>query len=306
MNSLVSVIIPIYNRAHIISDTLNSVLSQTYQNWECIVVDDGSTDTTVEILEAYAKRDNRFVIKERSANKKKGASSCRNIGLENAKGVYIQFLDSDDLLSKDKLAKQLQVLEKAYHLSFAFCKWGRFVNSYQDAILYEDFEVYKDFDSAIQLLNSLIISKGYLPLHSFLFPKELINKAGLWDENLCLNDDGEFMSRVTVNFEKAIFTSDCFVLYRFPENEASLSSFANEEKVLSAIASWETIFKLYKINFKGEEKKYKKYIKKGVYLNAIKFTPELLNHTFFSGLKIRFFKERVFWFLSKKINQIFR
>jgi glycosyltransferase involved in cell wall biosynthesis len=97
---LVSIIIPTYNRANIISETLDSVLEQTYQNWECIVVDDGSTDDTLEIIINFIKLDNRFQFYNRPESKLKGPSSCRNYGIDNSKGEYIIFLDSDDLFSK--------------------------------------------------------------------------------------------------------------------------------------------------------------------------------------------------------------
>ncbi len=93
---LVSIIIPTFNRAHLISETLDSVLAQTYANWECIVVDDGSTDNTNELLKEYCKRDARFQYFIRPNNRMKGPSSCRNYGFNRVKGDWIHFLDSDD------------------------------------------------------------------------------------------------------------------------------------------------------------------------------------------------------------------
>ena len=94
---LVSIIIPTYNRAHLIGETLDSVLAQTYTNWECIVVDDGSTDGTDKLIIAYCEKDARLQYFKREILPK-GASHCRNIGLEKASGEYCMFLDSDDLL----------------------------------------------------------------------------------------------------------------------------------------------------------------------------------------------------------------
>lgn len=97
---LVSVIIPCYNQGKFLNETLESVYKQTYTDWECIVVDDGSTDNTREIAEQWAEKDVRFkyFYKDNS-----GVSSARNYGIEKAKGNYFQFLDSDDLLHKTKL-----------------------------------------------------------------------------------------------------------------------------------------------------------------------------------------------------------
>lgn len=96
-NQLVSIIIPTYNRVQIVGKAIESVMNQTYQYWECIVVDDGSTDTSMSLLNALAQRDRRIKIYKRERGPK-GAPTCRNIGLEHAKGNYIIFLDSDDYL----------------------------------------------------------------------------------------------------------------------------------------------------------------------------------------------------------------
>jgi glycosyltransferase involved in cell wall biosynthesis len=98
MQPLVSIIIPTFNCANLIGETLDSVLAQTHKNWECIIVDDGSTDNTTEVVNEYLSRDNRFVNLNRPKHKKKGPSVCRNIGVYKALGEYIIFLDSDDLL----------------------------------------------------------------------------------------------------------------------------------------------------------------------------------------------------------------
>lgn len=110
-NPLFSIIIPTYNRAHLLSKTINSLISQTYKNWECIIVDDVSTDDTRNLVEKYSKSDSRFQFHVREKNPK-GASHCRNIGLENAKGDYIIFLDSDDMLLDFCIEKRLDYINK--------------------------------------------------------------------------------------------------------------------------------------------------------------------------------------------------
>ena len=95
---IVSIIIPTYNRAHLISETLDSILTQTYTHWECIVVDDGSDDSTAELLAGYCKKDARFQYHQRPNDRPKGANACRNYGFELCKGEYINWFDSDDLM----------------------------------------------------------------------------------------------------------------------------------------------------------------------------------------------------------------
>jgi glycosyltransferase involved in cell wall biosynthesis len=105
--SLVSIIIPCYNYGWLLAETLDSVLAQTHQQWECIIIDDGSVDTTRAVAESYGRRDARFrYVYQTNA----GMSAARNRGLLMAKGDYIQFLDADDLLAATKLAIQIQVL----------------------------------------------------------------------------------------------------------------------------------------------------------------------------------------------------
>lgn len=118
---MVSVIIPNYNRVHYLKACLNSVLAQSYAHWEVLVVDDGSTDGSKNSVNSLAQQDARVQWIERSSAKK-GASVCRNIGLEQAQGKYIVFLDSDDLLAPHCLEQRLNVMETKSALDFAVFK----------------------------------------------------------------------------------------------------------------------------------------------------------------------------------------
>ena len=100
---LVSVIIPTYNRAHLIGETLDSVLAQTYQHWECIIVDDGSSDDTDEVVGEYINKDPRFKYYHRPDEHLPGGNGARNYGFKMSQGEYIQWFDSDDLMLTDKL-----------------------------------------------------------------------------------------------------------------------------------------------------------------------------------------------------------
>src|SRR5690554_5935610 len=122
---LVSIIIPTYNRAHLIGETLDSVLAQTYTNWECIIIDDGSSDNTEQLLSKYTEKDLRFQYLTRPSNSPKGANACRNFGLENSKGDYVNFFDSDDIMHPDKLLTQVRILQKHTEAPFCICqtKW---------------------------------------------------------------------------------------------------------------------------------------------------------------------------------------
>ncbi|MBD8490437.1 glycosyltransferase family 2 protein [Echinicola sp. CAU 1574] len=116
-NPLVSILIPNYNKAPYVRDTLDSVLNQTYQNWECIVVDDHSTDDSWEILEEFAAKDKRFKIYKRPDDLPKGGNVCRNYAFKLSKGEYINWFDSDDLMKEELVENRVKVIEN-FNLEF--------------------------------------------------------------------------------------------------------------------------------------------------------------------------------------------
>ena len=119
MERLVSIITPTYNSEAFIAQTIESVQNQTYQNWEMIIVDDGSTDKTVEVIQNYINRDSRIQLHKLQENS--GAGVVRNYAVELAKGKYISFLDSDDLWKPQKLEKQIAfLLENNLPFTFSF------------------------------------------------------------------------------------------------------------------------------------------------------------------------------------------
>ncbi|WP_081211245.1 glycosyltransferase family 2 protein [Salegentibacter sediminis] len=236
---LVSIIIPTYNRGHFLGETLDSVIDQTYINWECILVDDGSSDYTEELMEFYCKVDKRISFSKRPEEKPKGASSCRNIGINLSKGDFIQFLDSDDLLREGKLEKQVEL--SAGDSVLMTCKWGGFKKKtdFTSRFKYE-YHSYRDFRKGINLLKTFGKRNEFFPLHVYLTPRKLIEQAGLWNEELTNNDDAEFFTRIILAAKRIKFTTETAVYYRYSGSD-KLSSFTNEERVGSAVKSWELI-----------------------------------------------------------------
>lgn len=117
MEVLVSVIIPVYNASKTIEKTINSVLDQSYTNFELIAIDDCSTDNSFEILEKLSSEDNRIILYRNSKNL--GVAKTRNIGIDIARGEFISFLDSDDIWKASKLEKQLKYIkQKNAHICY--------------------------------------------------------------------------------------------------------------------------------------------------------------------------------------------
>lgn len=115
--SLVSIIMPSYNSSKTIRASINSILAQSYDNWELLITDDQSTDDTLEIIKDLAAKDSRIKIFQNENNS--GAGISRNKSISNAQGRFIAFLDSDDMWEKDKLTKQINfMIKNGYHLTY--------------------------------------------------------------------------------------------------------------------------------------------------------------------------------------------
>src|ERR1035437_8876807 len=108
---VVSIIIPAYNAARYLGETLESIQNQTYANFECIIINDNSTDDTVKIVTAIASADKRFKLLNKGRSCPNGVSSSRNFGLAQCAGKYVQFLDADDLALPTMLEEKVQLLE---------------------------------------------------------------------------------------------------------------------------------------------------------------------------------------------------
>ncbi len=117
MEGVISVVIPLFNRSTLIAETLRSVRNQTYASFECIVVDDGSTDDSLDVARRFVDQDKRFIVLSRKSAIK-GACVCRNEGIEKASGQYVMFLDSDDLLAEDCLESRRQKIEQHPNCDF--------------------------------------------------------------------------------------------------------------------------------------------------------------------------------------------
>lgn len=198
---LVSILIPCYNAAPWLGETLESALAQTWPNKEIILVDDGSTDDSLGIARRFAERGVRIISQPNA-----GASAARNHAIRKARGAFFQFLDADDLISPDKLAAQLTLLATRSPGMVASCAWGRF--STDPAVArFVDEAVFRDFRSADFLVLAGETGAMMHPA-AWLVPHDVAEKAGPWDESLSLNDDGEYFSRVLLASSGIAFCPD--------------------------------------------------------------------------------------------------
>lgn len=197
MKQLVSIIIPTYNRAHLIGETLDSVLVQTYNNWECIIVDDVSADNTFDVVTNYLKKDDRFKYLVRPIAKIKGPSACRNIGLANAQGEFILFLDSDDIIADFCLEERVKFALKHKDNDF----WIFKTQTFKDAVFYAD----KIFNlKLLEYNNSIYLKlffKGKYPfcIMGPLWQNESLKIINGFDENLNVFEDPDLHIRAFLN-----------------------------------------------------------------------------------------------------------
>lgn len=199
----VSVLIPCYNAASYVAATLDSVFAQTWPNIEVIVVNDGSTDNSLDILNGYARPELRIVTQVN-----KGQTAALNRCLAHASGDYIQFLDADDLIAPDKIALQIARLEKAPGC-IATSEWGRFYTT-PDSTVFEATDVQKD----LQPLDWLASGMEMMFPAMWLTPRSVVEKAGPWREDLTLNNDAEYFTRVVLAAECVLFCEGARSYYR--------------------------------------------------------------------------------------------
>ncbi len=228
---VVSIVIPCHNAAPWLADTLESALAQTAPSQEIILVDDGSTDESRAIAGRFGERGVHTIAQPR-----RGAAAARNAGLREARGEFVQFLDADDLLSPDKIDRQVRLLEAAGPDQVASCAWGRFEGAPAEARFVDD-AVFRDLSPVEFLL--LAGDRGAM-MHpaAWLAPRRLLEAAGPWDERLTLNDDGEYFCRVVLASRGIRFSADGRTYYR-SRLESSLSQRADPRALRSLFLSVE-------------------------------------------------------------------
>ena len=215
MLPLVSIIIPCFNSATWLGETLSSCISQTYRKVEVIFVDNDSSDESLDIARNFKSSKIHITNCDRQ-----GASAARNEGLRIAQGEYIQYLDADDVLANDKIEIQVDRLAETPPNSIASSAWSRFcARPGESAPKVEP--VWCDLSPQEYLISSWL-GGGMMPLFGWLTPHQQIIRAGVWDETLSTNDDGEYFTRVVLQSAGIVFCSEAAGFYR-SGNPSSLS-----------------------------------------------------------------------------------
>jgi glycosyltransferase involved in cell wall biosynthesis len=207
MKPLVSIVVPCYNAAPWVAAAIESALAQTWPEIEVIAVNDGSVDDSIGVLRRFEGPRVRILDQPN-----RGASAARNAGMRAATGKYIQFLDADDLLTPDKVARQVLLLEARGAGVVGTARWARFQGDPAAAVV-TDSPLFRDLDPIEFLL--LLTSGGHM-MHpaAWLVPSDIAKSAGPWDETLTLNDDGEYFARVILKARQIAHSPGALALYR--------------------------------------------------------------------------------------------
>jgi glycosyltransferase involved in cell wall biosynthesis len=229
-NPLVSVCIPVYNAEKYISAAIESILGQSYQNIEIIVVNDGSTDDTASILESFKVHG----VKVFHQNNK-GQCNAANKAFSHSSGDYIKFFDGDDLLSSNFIETQVNRL-KGTENAIASGGWGRFYDNDLQTFKLNPETVWKDMLPIDWLISSLESGHNMMQCGLWLIPRNILSISGLWDERLSLINDFDFFIRVILASEMVLFAENTILYYR-TGIENSLSGQKSKKAMESAFLS---------------------------------------------------------------------
>ena len=207
--STISVIIPAYNAEHTIEETIKSVLKQTFPDFEIIVIDDGSSDRTLDIVREIADPRLKYFC-----YKNGGVATARNRGISHATGEFITFLDADDMWTSDKLKLQLEALQKYPEAGVAY-SWTYFLHE-KEHLSYADTSSFYEGNVYAELLIKNFLHSGSNPL----IRKQAINTIGLFETTLVPCEDWDFYIRLSSIYPFALIPKPQ-IIYRQSSGSAS-------------------------------------------------------------------------------------
>ena len=196
MKPLVSVIVPCYNQGRFLAEALDSIKSQTYTHWECVIINDGSTDETRAVAQRYVKQETRFRYVEQE---NRGLPGARNRGLHETSGDYIQFLDSDDVIGSAKFELQLALLASSNRLALAFCdhRYGAEDDIRRTIEHHPFYEPRFRMARPIEDIAARWETDLSIPIHCFLFDSRLFREHKIYfNERLPNHEDWDCWMRV--------------------------------------------------------------------------------------------------------------
>lgn len=245
MDSLISIIVPVYNTENYLEKCLYSLVNQTYKNIEIIIIDDGSPDNSMNIIQKFVLADNRVKV---ISQKNQGLSGARNTGMNNTNGDYIMFIDSDDWIEIDTCEKAINASEK-YNADVVFWSYIKeFSNSQKDNYLFDKTEIIWSEKNINQLSRRMVGLVGdelanpqsidnLVTAWGKLYKKSVIGDVRFTDTKIIGTEDALFNIEVFLGINSAVYIPDLLSHYR-KDNESSLTH--NYKKKL--VSRWREMY----------------------------------------------------------------
>jgi len=280
MKKLVSVVIPTFNRAIFLDRSIKSVLQQTYQNFELIIINDGSTDETEEKVKEYQKLDKRIIYIKNKKNQ--GPSAARNIGIKSARGEFIAFLDDDDEWLPTKIEKQVHILE-SLPPQHALCFTAFWIVRGGEKTYSPDKELKAICYDNKKIRERLLALLSFIPQpSSILVRKECLFNVGLFDEKMSAFEDYDLFFKLSRRYFFKFIDSPLWYYHKTPNSLSSrigeicmkariyllnkhFDEIKKNKKILSNL--YQEIGHFYML--KNKEKMAKNYFKKGIKNNPL-------------------------------------
>lgn len=224
MSLLVSIIMPVYNGQKFISKSIESVLAQSYKNWELIIINDGSTDMTEEVVIKFQNLTNKIKYFYKA---NEGQVKATNFGILKSNGEYISFLDSDDLWEPDKLKKQVNFISQNKNIDFLYSKYNSIDEN--GNVLFTNIS----HDCINHYMN--LLKRCYIGRLTVIVKKSILIELNLFDESLHSTDDWDMWIRISNKF-KLSFLDEVIASYRIHPQSMSKNSYnqlLNVSKVFS-------------------------------------------------------------------------
>lgn len=245
-NSLVSVVMPVYNVEKYLAEAVDSVLRQTYDAWELILVDDGSTDTSGEMCDSYANKDCRIrAIHQDNA----GLSGARNTGMANAKGEYLLFVDSDDYISNTALQDMIETAreEKADCILFEMAQFDDLSKETKIYAQYKE-EDFRGNRQAVNILRKLLQTQEYQAMAcGYMINCKLLKNIHLSFQRGILHEDELFTLQYMLQCETIALVDHTCYYYRVRENSIMYDKKNIAQKGNSLLFIISQLIELYKI-----------------------------------------------------------
>lgn len=273
-NKKVSIIMPIWNCEKFLNRAVQSVLSQTYKNFELILVDDGSSDNSPKICDEYAKMDERVVVVHKQNG---GPSSARNRGLELATGEFIEFVDSDDYLEKDCVESLVKGIQNC---DLAICGFEE-MNKDIEIISFNEDRIYNLRDDASLFFN-FVKKKLISTIWNKLYRKDKI--LNNFDDSYFIGEDVIFNLKYLQNCDKVSAIAKILYHYDFTNQDSIMHTKVREREQF--VSYWEEIYDFCSNYFK--DRKYEYYLN-GHYIRAVML--QIMNETIKKNLKYKEFKK---------------